>query len=210
APILIAIGAIAGLIALFIGLYKTNEDFRNMVHTVWEGIKTTITTVIQAVSGFVMQIFGSLATWWKENGNMILQAARNVWTVISTVIMAALKVILAIMKAVWPVVKSLVITTWKAIKGAIEGAIKVITGIIQFFSALFTGNWSKMWDAVKKIVSGAVQLIWNLINLWIVGKVVKLVKSFFSLFRNIFTSGFNLVRNITSTALNAVRNIFSR
>src|SRR5690606_29303356 len=34
APTLVIIGAIAALIAIFVGLYKTNEDFRNMVHTV--------------------------------------------------------------------------------------------------------------------------------------------------------------------------------
>src|SRR5690606_7554546 len=117
----VIIGAIAALIAIFVGLYKTNEDFRNMVHTVWEGIKTVITTVIQAISTFVMEIFGGLVAWWKENGDMILQVAQNVWNFISTIIMTVLNVIWSIMQAIWPVVQALVISTWEAIKGAIEG-----------------------------------------------------------------------------------------
>src|SRR5690554_351769 len=43
-PVLIVVGVIAGLIALFVALYRTNEDFRNLVQTVWEAIKTTIST----------------------------------------------------------------------------------------------------------------------------------------------------------------------
>src|SRR5690606_27938037 len=85
APVLAVIGVIAGLIALFVALYRTNEDFRNLVQTVWEAVKTTISTVIQTISDFVMQVWGSLVEWWNANGEMIMQAAQNVWNVISTV-----------------------------------------------------------------------------------------------------------------------------
>src|SRR5690606_14554882 len=66
-PVLAVIGVIAGLIALFTTLYKNNEGFRDLVHNVWNAIKETISTVIQAVSDFVMDIWGQLVTWWKEN-----------------------------------------------------------------------------------------------------------------------------------------------
>src|SRR5690554_5357815 len=45
APVLAVIGVIVGLIALFTTLYHTNENFRNLVQTVWESIKTAISTV---------------------------------------------------------------------------------------------------------------------------------------------------------------------
>src|SRR5690606_14445125 len=141
APVLAVIGVIVGLIALFTTLYHTNENFRNLVQTVWESIKTAISTVIQTVADFVMEVWGGLVSWWSEHGEMIRQAAENVWNVISTVITTVMGVILAIMQTLWPVIQALVISTWEAIKGVIQGAINVITGIIQFFSALFTGNW---------------------------------------------------------------------
>src|SRR5690554_203177 len=220
APVLAVIGVIGGLIALFVTLYQTNENFRNLVQTVWEAVKTTISTVIQTISDFVMEVWGSLVEWWNENGDMILQAAQNVWNVISTVITTVMNVIWGIMQALWPVIQVLVISTWEAIKGAIQGAITVITGIIQFFSALFTGNWSALWDAVKQIVSGAVQLVWNLIQLWFVGRIIKVASTFGSLFRNviqtawnfvknIFITGVNLVRNVVQTGFNFIRNIIS-
>lgn len=220
APVLVVIGVIAGLIALFTTLYHTNENFRNLVQTVWESIKTAISTVIQTVADFVMQVWGSLVEWWNTNGEMIRQAAENVWNVISTVITTVMGVILAIMQTVWPIIQALIVSTWEAIKGVIQGAINVITGIIQFFSALFTGNWSALWDSVKQIVTGAVQLVWNLVQLWFVGKILKLGKALFTGLRgivtniwntvkSIFTSGVNTARNVVSSGFNFIRSIIS-
>src|SRR5690625_1336378 len=220
APVLIVIGVIAGLIALFTTLYHTNENFRNLVQTVWEFIRETITTVVQAISDFVMEIWGSLVEWWNANGEMILQTAQTVWNFISTIITTVMNVIWAIMQALWPIIQTIVITTWEAIKGAIEGAINIITGIIQFFSALFTGNWSALWDSIKQIVSGAVQLVWNLVKLWFVGRILKLGQTLFTglrgivtniwnTIRTIFTSGVNTARNVVSSGFNFIRNIIS-
>ena len=231
APVLIVIGVIAGLIALFTTLYHTNENFRNLVQTAWEGIKQAITTAIQAVSDFVMEIWGGLVSWWSEHGEMIRQAAENVWNVISTVITTVMNVIWTIMQTIWPIIQAIIVSVWENIKGVIQGAINVITGIIQFFSALLTGDWSAMWEAVKQIVSGAVQLVWNLVQLWFVGKILKLgttlftglrgivtniwnsVKSLFTsgvtVARNVVSTGFNFIRHIISTVMNAVRNVIS-
>lgn len=230
-PVLVIIGVIAGLIAAFTTLYQSNEGFRDLVQTVWSTIKETISTIIQAVSDFVMEIWGGLINWWNENNQMILQAAQNVWNVISTVISTVMNIIWSIMQALWPVIQSLVIGTWNAIKGAIQGAISVITGIIQAFSALFTGNWSALWDAVKQIVSGAVQFVWNWIQISFVGKILKVVKSFAKSFSSVIkdkwetvrlafmyaidfvkglvTRGFGAIRNTVTTIMNAIRSVIS-
>ncbi|MCB5934498.1 tape measure protein [Caldibacillus thermoamylovorans] len=208
-PIGLIVGAIAGLVALFVALYKKNEGFRDLVQTVWSKIKETISSVIQAVSDFVMQVWGQLVSWWQENGQMILQAAQNVWNVISTVITTVMNVIWGIMQALWPIIQALVISTWEAIKGAIQGAIDVITGIVEFFAAFFTGNWSALWESVKQIVSGAVQLIWNLINLWFVGKILKLGTSLFTGLRGIVTNIWNTVKSVFSSGISTVRNVVS-
>src|SRR5690625_5052450 len=220
APVLIVIGVIAGLIALFTTLYHTNENFRNLVQTVWEFIRETITTVVQAISDFVMEIWGSLVEWWNANGEMILETAQTVWNFISTIITTGMNVIWAIMQALLPIIQTIVITTWEAINGAIEVAINIITGIIQFFSALFTGNWSALWDSVKQIVSGAVQLVWNLVKLWFVGRILKLGQTLFTglrgivtntwnTIRTIFTSGVNTARSVVSSGFNFIRSIIS-
>ena len=219
-PVGLIIGAVVGLIALFTVLYQKNEGFRDLVHNVWNAIKETISTVIQAVSDFVMDIWGGLVEWWNTNGEMIRQAAENVWNVISTVITTVMGVIWTIMQTIWPIIQAIIVSVWENIKGVIQGAINVITGIIQFFSALFTGNWSALWDSIKQIVSGAVQFVWNFIQLWFVGKILKAGKALFTGLRSIvsnlwnavksiFTSGVNAARNVVSTGFNFIRNIIN-
>ena len=206
-PVLAVIGVLTALAALFIYLWNTSETFREGVITVFNTIKEIITQVVQAVVEFVMEIWGQLVAWWQEHGEMIKEAAMNVWNFISNIIMTVMEIIWNIMQVLWPIIQALIVSTWEAIKGVIQGAIDVITGIIQFFAALFTGDWSALWESVKQIVSGAVQLVWNLINLWFVGKILKLGKALFNGLRGIVTNIWNTIKNLFNTGVNAARNV---
>src|SRR5699024_2196450 len=86
APVVAVIAVITGLIALFVALYKSNEDFRNLVQSAWTAIKDAISTAIQAVTDFVMEIFGGLVVWWKENNELIKETGQTIWEGIQSVI----------------------------------------------------------------------------------------------------------------------------
>ncbi|PFD98924.1 tail length tape measure protein [Bacillus sp. AFS023182] len=177
--------AIVGLVAGIMYLWNTSEGFRNTVIAGWEAIKNAAITVWNfilnnvlipiwdAISIYFKQILDKLLIWWNENGQMIADAAKNIWSFISSIVSGAMDAILGIMQFVWPVVKFLVEGTWEAIKNLINGAVNTILGIIKFFSALFTGNWSEMWEATKEIVFGALEFIWGYLQLFGVGKVLK-------------------------------------
>lgn len=208
-----------------------NTSIMATVMTVWNYVQTLVMTAVGAVVAFVMSIWAQLTAFWQQHGQMILQAAQNVWgviqsfitsavTVIWTIIQTMATVVAGIMQFLWPFILMLVQSVWGNIQGVIQGAISVITGIIQFFAALFTGNWSAMWDAVKQIVSGAVQLIWNLVQLWFVGKILKLgtvlasglrgiVSGLWSTIRGLFSGGVSAARGVTSSGFNAIRSVVS-
>lgn len=228
APVWIAIGIIAAAAALVYAYWEpVKEFFINLWETIketaigaWGAISDFLQPAIQAIVDFAMEIWSKFTDFWQEHGEMIMEATMNVWNVIETVITTTIEVIVTIVKwladavwtvmqFIWPVVKFLIVDTWNAIKNVIKGAIDVILGIIQFFAALFTGNWSDMWEAVKKILSGIVQALWGLINLWFVGKIMKIGKTFFKLFQNLFKSGWNIIKSIFNSSLNAVRNVVS-
>ena len=109
-PVLIVIGVIAGLIALFTTLYHKNEGFRDLVLTVWETIKETISTVIQTISDFVMEIFGGLVEWWNKNNELIRESIQVVWGAIQSIIMGALGIIVPIIKTAFQSVKNIVLS----------------------------------------------------------------------------------------------------
>lgn len=200
-PIGIVIAVVTGLIAIFVTLWKTNEEFRNTVITVWNAIKTAVMTALQVAFAFIMSIWAQIQAFWNQNQAMIMAAVHNVWTVISTVIMVAMNIILGIFKLIWPIIKILIISTWEAIKNVIHGAINVILGIIKFFAALFTGNWSALWDAIKQMLSGALELIWGLFQLGFLGKIFKIIKLFIKGGGKFFGSFVNKVKDLFETLL---------
>jgi TP901 family phage tail tape measure protein len=62
-PIGLVIMAIAAVIAILVTLYKTNEEFRAVVQSVWEKIKDIVTTVISDIKDF-----------WDKHGKAIMEA----------------------------------------------------------------------------------------------------------------------------------------
>lgn len=185
----------------------------NFIYTIISGIVTALWTVIQfafdLISTIVLGVF-----------NAILAAVEFVWPFILNTITFVIDAIWAIMQFIWPLIQWLIVDTWNAIKNVIQGALDVILGIIQFFAALFTGNWTELWEATKQIFTGALQLLWGLINLWFVGKILKVAKSFAKLFgsvirgawnaiKSLFTAGVNVAKNVVSTGFNFIRNTIS-
>src|SRR5699024_568286 len=158
-PVGLVVGAIGLLVAGLIHLWTTNEEFREVIGLIWQGIQEVFETTIGFIVEFIQEIWGGLVEWWSGSGEMIKESAQNVWGFVSGVIQMAMDVIMSIMQVVWPLVELLVVQVWGNIKGVIDGALKVITGVIDAFAALFTGNWGALWDAIKGILSGAVQFL---------------------------------------------------
>lgn len=142
-------------------------------------LKQQLSIAQRAVSSFVMQGLGQIKKFFSgPDGQQLLQAVKNIGSVIGGVF----KGILAVAKFVWPAVKYLIVSIWKNITGVISGAMQTIKGIIQVFSGLFTGDFRKMWEGIKNIFFGAVKLIWNGVQLLFYGKLLKGALGFAKLF----------------------------
>lgn len=203
-PVGLIITAIALLTAGFIYLYNTSETFRDIIHSVFEAVQTVIMEVIGVVTEFIMEVWGGIVEWWQENNEAILMVTEAIWSFITSAIEIALDVIMAVFSFVWPFVQMLIVDTWNAIKNTIQGGIDVILNIISLFANLFTGNWSGVWDSAKGILSGAVQALWGLVNLWFIGKILKVGKTFFNLFKGVFTSGWNFIKSLFSRTISSI------
>ena len=167
-PIGIAVGAITGLIAIFAALYKNNENFRNSVNTVWNGIKTLISEVIESMK----QMFRAFSTFakqiWSKFGddfvNIISTAFKLVFTIVSTALKAIQDVIKIITSAVkgdwqnaWNGIKKLTSDIWKGIKDVIKTAVDLVKGIIKTQFELIKSIISGVWNGIKGITSA----VWN-------------------------------------------------
>ncbi len=126
---------------------------------------------------------------------------------------------------VWITVKTVV----SMISVIITNLVNVINGIIDFIVGVFTGDWQKAWDGIKGIFSGIFDGIKNVIKVAmefvrdiivaICGKIasfiknvasgtVTVLKTSWSLIKNVFSGVAGFFTNIFSSALNGIKKIW--
>lgn len=177
-------------------------------------VKTTFYQVVNAISTFARSIGTQISSFWAKNGTEIMTALRNVGSFISTtfkfiwgnVIKPIMTLIWNLMKILWPAIRLLIVSVWQNIKGVIQGATNIILGIIKVFSSLLTGNWKGVWQGIVQILKGAVVLAWNLVQLWFVGKILKVVKVGLGLLRGVVIKGWSFIRNFIGKTAQSIWN----
>lgn len=131
APVVAVVAVIGVLIAAFANLWKTNEEFRNKMTAIWDGIKSKFESFAQGIVdrlnalGFDFENFGE------------------------------------VVKAIWDGFCSLLAPIFEAafeiISSVLGTVLDVLTGILDVFIGIFTGNWEQCWNGIKEIFVG----IWN-------------------------------------------------
>jgi phage-related protein len=194
---------------LFSGSGGLGESFGKIFATA----KSIVMPILTDIVAFVKDKIAMIKQFWDENGAQIIQAVKNVWSIIA-----------AVFKFIAPVILFVIKMLWDNVKGVIDGALKIIMGLIKVFAGLFTGDFSKMWEGIKQIFFGAIQFVWNLVNLLLVGKLLGGIKSLVTegiglfsgfwtkaveIFKNLDTYLWNIAKGIVSKVLGFFRNLYT-
>ena len=145
-PIAILIAAIAALVAAFIYLWNTNEDFRNFWIQLWEDIQQAVVTAWEAITSF-------LSSAWEN----IKQIASTVWEGIKTVITTAVTAIQTFLTTAWNAIKAAITAVLEAIKTVVttvwNGIKTVITTIVNAIRTVITTVWNGIKSAITTVVN---------------------------------------------------------
>lgn len=207
-PVGIAIVAITALVAIFVTLYKTNEDFRNTVNEAWETIKQTISTVIDAIKELITAFIEVVKSAWDAWGQDIINVATNAFNYISTFIDSALNIIKAVIQTVtalikgdwsgvWNGIKNIVSTVWNAIKSLISTGIELIKSIIQLGLNVIKTIVSTVLNAIKSLISSIMNGIKSFIS-----NVLNGIKS-------VFSNVWNGIKSTVSSVMNGIKSNIS-
>ena len=133
APVVAVVAVIAVLIAAFVNLWNTNEDFKNSILSIWEQIKSTFERL---TSGIVDRI-NALGFDFESFGEML--------------------------KAMWNGLCSVLAPVFEGVFQHISDIFTFMTdtilSVLDVFIGLFSGNWEQCWNGIKGIFTG----IWDFV-----------------------------------------------
>jgi hypothetical protein len=218
--------ALAAAIGAAIYLLYRNWD------TVWNGIKTVFTTVVDFVINhwklllLALPVIGPLLALIASNWSTIWNAMKTVFTtvvnaimttvsfvmaVIQTVISTALSVISAVWNAVWNTVLAVANAVWNTIRTVITREINGIQNIIQFVVGVIQAIWSAALNAMQAVASA----IWAAIRSIVQGAMngvmaaVRLVEQIAGIFAGALNAAIGAVRSGLGTVLSLFGNLWN-
>lgn len=178
-PIGIVVGAIAGLVAIFVALYKNNEDFRNKMNEVWGQIKSIVSTTLESLKVIFSVFVENFKIFWAKYGDDIMTNLASLFTLIADVVTTVLNVIKNIIVVVmnliqgdwsgaWEAMKTLVSDFWSGIVSIIGGIVDVLVNIvrvpIQTIGNIFSSVWEGIRNTTVSIWTGIARTIQSVIN----------------------------------------------
>jgi len=214
--LIVGIIAIIGtLIAVFVNLYKNNEDFRNKVQEIWasiqeiffialEYVKNLVQTIMTAVMTFIQETLGKIQAFWAENGEQIMAIVQMAMDNVKAVIEAVMGVIKGVFEVVWPIIVAAVSGAWELIKLAVRNGTDLILGIIQTILKLLQGDWEGAWNSIKETaenIMGNIISFFEGIDLWDTGKQIiqGLIDGIGSMVESVKTAVTKVGENIKAT-----------
>lgn len=190
-PIGLVISLIAGLVAGFLYLWNTSEEFRNFWIGLWETIKTTASGVWEAIKSAADNVITALQTGWEAFTTFF----STLWTNISNAVSTA-----------WEFIKNVVSVGLQTIGLIISAAVQIIALPFQFIWENCKGIIQKAWDKIKNIVTVGVNVVKTVITV-----VFNAIKAYITIVVNIWqtiiSTAWNVIKTVVTTVVNAIKNV---
>lgn len=217
-PIGIVITLIGALVAAFLYLWNTSEEFRNFWIGVWDAVKAAVQPLADWVMANVItplvSKFQEFQTLFAGLWDAIVANVTSAWEQIAPIVQAGMQVIQTIIGAVMPVIQaawdgawglisSVFTAIWDNISNTVNTVMGVIQGIIQVVTGIISGDWNAVWSGIKQIfesiVNGILQAGANVFN-----ALTSIISSVLTGIYNVWASIWNSVFSVASSIWNAI------
>ena len=152
-PIILVIAAIAALVAAFIYLWNTSDEFRQFWIDLWENIKEVAIAVWEAISTFFSQAWEAIKSTAETVWNGIKDFFTGLWEGITTLFTTVVTAIATFLSSAWTGIQTTATTVWNAIKGFIDGIWNGIKTTITSVATAIGSAVSNAWNGIKNTVT---------------------------------------------------------
>lgn len=226
APMIAIVAVIAVLVAMFVHLWKTNEDFRNKIIGAWDGIKSKfeeagkkITDAINSL-GFDFSDLGEVIyAAWDWICNVLAPILSEVFATIGRLIGGVVDIIVGVVQIICGIIKGFKDGDWSLF---IEGLKSIWDGFWAIASAPFVAvynilteylaklglTWSDVWNGIKDFFFG----IWEAIktfftNIW--NGIVTFFTNVINTIQSVVTTVFTAISTFINTILTNIQTFFT-
>ena len=207
-PIFLIIAAITALVAAFIYLWNTNEDFRQFWINLWENVKEVAIAVWEAIKNFFAAAWEAISSTAQAVWNGIKDFFSGLWEGIKTIFSTVVEVIKTIITTYFNIYKTIITTVLNAIKTVFttvwNGIKTVVTTVVTAIQTFITTAWNAIKNTVTTVLNAiktVITTVWNAIKS-AVTTVVNAIK-------NVISTVWNGIKNTVSTVVNGIKNTVS-
>ena len=212
-PIFLIIAAITALVAAFIYLWNTNEEFRQFWIDLWENIKEVAIAVWTAIKDFFVSAWEAISNAAQTIWNGIKNFFSAIWEGIKTIFTTVLNVISTIVTTYFNIYKTIVTTVFNAIKTVITTVLNAIKTVITTVWNTIKNVFTTVLNTIKSVVSGAFNSMWSGIKNT-VSKIVESIKTGFnnavSFIKNLASSAFQWGADIIQGIVNGIKSCIGK
>jgi phage-related protein len=226
-PILTVVALIAGLVAGFIALYNSNEDFRNAVDNLWQKVQPVFTMIGEIVGNVV----SSIVQWFTDMqptfesvaaivGDVLGQAFQRLGqfmedmrpvverilgilgelaTFLGGLLLSALETAGTVFQTVWSVVSAVV----TPILGVLIGLFTTIADWLLTFIPAALDVLCSIWEAIWPVIQVVVETVWGIIQT-VIETAMGVIQGIIDVVMAAINGDWEEVWNIISTAASDV------
>lgn len=215
-PIFLIIAAITALVAAFIYLWNTNENFRQFWINLWENVKEVAIAVWEAIKNFFAAAWETISSTAQAVWNGIKDFFSGLWEGIKTIFSTVVEVIKTIITTYFNIYKTIITTVLNAIKTVFttvwNGIKTVVTTVVTAIQTFITTAWNAIKNTVTTVLNAiktVITTVWNAIKAAVTSVVNGIKSTVTSVWNGIKSTVSSVVNSIKSTVTTVFNNIWS-
>ena len=213
-PIFLIIAAITALVAAFIYLWNTNEDFRQFWINLWENVKEVAIAVWEAIKNFFAAAWEAISSTAQAVWNGIKDFFSGLWEGIKTIFSTVVEVIKTIITTYFNIYKTIITTVLNAIKTVFttiwNGIKTVVTTVVTAIQTFITTAWNAIKNTVTTVLNAiktVITTVWNAIKTavtTVVNGIKSTISTVWNSIKSVVTSVLNSIKSTVTTVFNNI------